>query len=101
MNSIINSGLVKARKDYPTDGASYFDFAYNHKTKEYDIEEFRSIEMTEEEIKSILDAKDRNWTIAKGELYYSQIGKFEGNIYHFQAISAIHDICVKYDLYEE
>jgi hypothetical protein len=101
MNSIIKSGIVKARKSYTTDGESYFDFAYNHKTKEYDLEEFKSIGMSEEEIQIVLDAKAKNWTIDKGEMYYSQIGRFEGNIYHFQAIKAIHDICVKYDLYEE
>ncbi len=38
--------------------------------------------------------------IKKGDIYVRQNNKFDGEVYTFKAIPAIHDICIKYDLYE-
>jgi len=99
MNVVLKSGYVRARKDHPGDGSDYFDFAI--KREGYNLAELKELGMSDDEIKSILDARERNFNIQKGEMYYCQVGVWDGDMYTFRTIKAIHEILVKYDLYGE
>ena len=99
MNEILKKGYVKARKDHPGDGSDYFEFA--KKKAEYDIKEFKDLGMSDEEIQTIMEAEDRKFKIHKGEMYYCQVGVWDGDLYTFRTIKDIHEILVKYDLYGE
>ena len=52
------------------------------------------------EMRSVAKAKANKWKIIKGEMYTKQSGVYEGEMYTFKAITAIHDICIAHDLYE-
>ena len=58
-------------------------------------------ECTFTEKKSIVLAKKDNWRIKKGDIYLEQINIWCGDFNVFKAIPAMHEICLKYDLYEE
>lgn len=53
------------------------------------------------EFRAIAKAKKSNFKILKGDKYMKQTNKQHGDIYTFKAIPAMHDICVKYDLYDQ
>ncbi len=55
---------------------------------------------TRPELRSLLKARKNKWLIVKGQKYISQNNKFDGRIYTFKAIPEIHEICIKYDLYQ-
>lgn len=57
-------------------------------------------DLTNEEWEAYKLAEENNFKIKKGEKYIRQNNKFDGEIYTFKAIPAIHEICFKYDLYE-
>lgn len=57
-------------------------------------------DLTPDEWKSYQLAKSNGFKIKKGESYIRQNNKFDGEIYTFKAIPAIHDICIKYDFYD-
>lgn len=99
MHDVLRQSRVIARKEHVSEGSDYFDFAL--KKGVYDIQEFKEIGMTDDEIKSILDAQKRNWKIEKGEKYFAQTGVYDGDLYDYKCILAIHDICVKYELYRD
>lgn len=100
MHRVLRSGLVKARKKHRSDAGCNFDFAIGDDGG-YNVAEFKALGMTDEEIESIKDARSRKFGIQPGEVYYSQTGVYDGELYSFCAPAAIHDICVKYDLYQE
>ena len=56
---------------------------------------------TWEEKKEIIRARRNNWRIQAGTKYLRQTMIWEGKMGTFRAIPAMHDICVKYDLYED
>jgi hypothetical protein len=53
------------------------------------------------EKKAIVLAKRNNWKIKKGEVYMYQVNIWCGDFNVFKGIPAMHNICLKYDLYEE
>lgn len=57
-------------------------------------------DLTEGEWKDYQLAESNGFKVKKGEKYVKQNNKFDGDIYTFKAIPAIHNICLKYDLYE-
>lgn len=52
------------------------------------------------ELRSIVKAQRNSFQIIKGQKYINQFNKCYGEVYSFKAIPAMHDLCVKYDLYE-
>ena len=53
------------------------------------------------EKREIVKAKRNKWNIVKGQKYIRQSNIQDGELYCFKAIPEIHEICLKYDLYEE
>ena len=56
---------------------------------------------TRPELRTLSKARKNEWRILKGEKYIRATIKDDADIYTFKAIVAVHDICLKYDLYEE
>jgi hypothetical protein len=52
------------------------------------------------EKRAIVLARRNGWFIQPGEAYVSQACTIDGFVYSFKAIKAIHDICIKYKLYD-
>lgn len=101
MHTVLKQKRVIARKDYHSDVDCNFDFAQSGSGPGYNLEEFKAIGMTDEEIQSVLAAKERKFEIKKGELYYYQVGIYDGDIYAFRSPIDMHELSVKYDLYYE
>ena len=57
-------------------------------------------DLTGDEWNCWLAAKENGFKIKKGQKYVRQNNKSYGDMYTFTAIPAIHNICLKYDLYE-
>lgn len=53
------------------------------------------------EKRKIVKAKRNQWKIKKGETYINQRNIFDGSIYTYKAITAIHDICIKHDIFAD
>ena len=53
------------------------------------------------ELSLIVKAKRKGYKISKGDKYIRQNNVFDGELYTFKAIPEMHDICVKYELYEQ
>lgn len=53
------------------------------------------------EKRAIVRAKRNGWKIKKGERYLRQCIVWEGRLETFRAIPAMHEICLKQDLYQE
>ena len=47
-----------------------------------------------------IKAKENNFKIKEGEKYIRQTNKYEGHVYTWKAIPAIHQICCDNDYYE-
>lgn len=62
-------------------------------------ETFRCCDYSEK--REIIRAKRNNWTIQPGDKYLRQAIVFEGRMDTFRAIPEMHEICLKYDLYQE
>lgn len=58
------------------------------------------VDFTFAEYRTIAKAKRNKWRVKKGETYLSQCNVQDGDIQTIKAIPAIHDLCVKYDLYQ-
>lgn len=55
---------------------------------------------TRPELRAISKARRNKCKILKGEEYIKQNNVCDGEFYMFKAIPAMHDICIKYDMYE-
>ena len=53
------------------------------------------------ELRKIVKARRNGWKIKKGEKYIRQnnVDETSGDFYTYKAIPAIHDICIKNDVY--
>lgn len=60
----------------------------------------RGYTFTFSEWRALINARENNWQIQKGDLYLNQRNIDCGDIFTFKAIPAIHDICIKYDYYD-
>lgn len=59
------------------------------------------IKTTISERRAIVKAKNNNWKVKKGERAIYFVGVYNGDFYYCHCIPEIHNICVKYDLYED
>lgn len=57
--------------------------------------------LTFAEKKAVVRAKRNMYKIKKGQIYIRQFNSDCGDKWTFKAIPEMHDICLKYDLYEE
>lgn len=104
MHTVLTDKNVVARKDYTSVYRDNFDYLITKDEQGknvVDLKEANSFGMTDEEIKTIQSAIDNNWRIKKGELHHYQFGVYDGETYSARAPFGIHEICCKYDLFEE
>ena len=52
------------------------------------------------ELRLIVSARRNGYKIVKGQRYIKQNNVCDGEFYTFKAIPEMHDICLKYDLYD-
>lgn len=101
MNYSLKNKNVIARKDYNGDGSDYFDFALNCKNKGYDLNEFKALGISDDDIDLILKNKENKYKIKKGDLHNYQCGVYDGELYSVRFPLGIWDIILKYDLNSE
>ncbi len=89
MIELLSESNPKARKD---DNCMACDWIINT--------DLQDIPLTFADLRLIVKAGRSGWKIRKGDMYLKQPVKFEGEIRTFRAIPEIHDICIKYDLYQ-
>lgn len=53
------------------------------------------------EWRAIINARENNYKIVKGQKYINQSVAYEGTVYTFKAIPEIHAICLKYNYYPQ
>lgn len=104
MNTVLTDKYVVGKKDYTSQYRDNFDYLI---TKDesgkivVDLKEAKSFGMTDEEIATIQLAIENKWKIAKGESHHYQFGVYDGETYSARAPKGIHEICCKYELFEE
>lgn len=59
------------------------------------------LRLTFGERRQIVTARRNGWRIKAGERYVRQAVKCCGDFGNFVAIPALHEICLKYDLYDQ
>lgn len=91
MTIVLSEKTPKARKDYNCDAA---DWLINSGI-------IYEGQLSFSELRAVAIAKRKKWKILKGETYLYQANIWEGDFCTFKAIPAIHDICIKHDLYRE
>lgn len=96
MTTFLSERTVKhARKEYYCSGCesiqSYTDFK--------DLA--RNVPMTFSEKRSLVEVKNRNYRIRKGDSHIRQTIVFDGELYCNKIIPEIHELAIKYKLYGE
>ena len=91
MSRLISQMTVVATKKYQCNSSLFLEPCL------YDIMD----ELTFSEKRAIVKARNNGWNIMPGEKYLSQFGEFEGEVFRVKCIPAIHDICVRLQLYQQ
>lgn len=89
MATIINSSTPKAKKDYICNAI------------EWVVNSDCWCDLTFTEKKEMVKAKRNKWKIKKGQVYYKQVGIWNGDFGVFRAIPSIDNICQRLELYQE
>lgn len=89
MITVIRDARPIAKKDYSCDACDYI-LKNGIDGNNYPISELRKI----------VKAKMNGYKILKGERYVMQVNKLDGDFYVFRAIPEMHELCLKYELYE-
>jgi hypothetical protein len=89
MSVVLSETHPIAQKDYPCDASHWL----------HECDGLYGLSMSEK--RAIVKAKRNGWKIKKGERYVKQANIWCGDFCQFRAIPAIHDICLKHDLYDE
>ena len=91
---IFESHIKKSQKDYVCDACNYIlegdsfkNFVKQHK-------------FTFGELRSLVKAKQNGYKILKGQPYYRQFNKIDGDTCTWRVIPEIDNILIKYNLYE-
>jgi len=96
---ILSERNVKhARKDYPCD-ACYILLQEYGKLQLFINE--NSWRLSTQELQILRDIERNGFKIKKGEPYLRIAGVFDGEFNEFKANKQIHDICLKYNVYED
>lgn len=68
---------------------------------EYDLNEHIFYhQFTYAELREIVKARRNNWCIVPGQHYVKVVRVYEGRLEVWRAIPAIHNICLRYDMYD-
>lgn len=89
MSTLLSESFHIARKDHRCDAC---DCLLNYR----DIEDFDGKDREAIEL-----AKSHGWKILKGERYVRHVGVWHGDFSCFKSIPAIHDICSRYEIFDE
>jgi hypothetical protein len=86
--TVLSEGYRTARKDHVCNACEWLnadsDYSY----------------MTFSEKREIVKARRNKWQIKKGQRYFYQSNKQDGELGTFRAIPEINDICREHDLYQ-
>lgn len=88
MVKVIKQTNPKARKDYCCMACEWIS------------DDLNNFGLTFSDYREIVKAKRNGYKIKKGEKYISQFNTDCGDTWTFRAIPAIHEICIKYKLYD-
>ncbi len=88
MCDLISEKILTARKDHDCMAYAWID-------NFCDLED-----LTPDEKQLYLKAKENKGLIKKGEKYVRQCLNDGGRLFTFKAIPELHNICLKYDMYE-
>ena len=91
MSTLLKHTEPIARKNYSCDASHFISNMGN----------LRGYTFTFSEWRAIINARDNNWQIEKGEKYIRQSIVDFGDFYDFKAITKMHEICLKYGYYED
>lgn len=89
MIQVIHQSIPTAKKDYDCEASLFIQ------------EGIQWGEFTFSEWRSIVKAKQAGWKIKKGEKYVRQFNTNGSETWTFRARPEIHEICLKYDYYQE
>ncbi len=93
---VISSSNPVARKNYGCDASTWFVegvLSYG---------ELSSYKFTFSELRAIVMARKNGWRVIKGEKHsQAAIVSCDNDLLSWRAITAIHDICQKYELYSD
>jgi len=106
MIQVLSEYTPIARKDYPCNacevllnaGCLYENYKDKTIKKDYIKNRFG---FTDSEVDAILKAEANGWKIKKGERYYKQNNKCDGELYTFRTIPEIVAICWKYGFFDK
>lgn len=88
MSIVLSDTQPIAKKDYHCDACAWLlngGFPEGMKISEW---------------RSIVKAKRNGWKVKVGQKYLRQTGIYDGDFYCTKSIPEIHEICLKYDVYE-
>lgn len=91
MVRLVKECVYKAKRDYHCDASDA-------------VRELLScghVGYTREEFEAISDAQSKGWRIKKGEKYIYQFIVDEHDSWSIRAIPAMHDLCVKFKLFDD
>ena len=92
MSRVISNSYPVARKNYGCDACNW--------VTEW-LDEFVAI-LTFTEKRVVARARMNGWRIMKGEMHNkATIVGCDGELYTWRAITAIHELCVEHDVYED
>jgi len=91
MATLLSQKEPVARKEYNCMASNFIRESGN----------LRGLTFTFSEWRAIITARENNWNIIPGEKYIRQAIAYDGSVYTFIAIPAIHEICLKYEFYPD
>ena len=92
----LESRIKKARKDHVCDACSWLLDRVNANAEDIVLD----LDCTDEEKAALERAEANGWKVKKGDKYWYWKGVFDGQISESHSIPEIHEICIKYDIYD-
>lgn len=96
MSTILKEKIIKkTRKIHVCNACTWL--------RESALSEIRSgnIKLEFSELRSVVKAKQTNWLIPVGSPCLYSVGIYNGDFFACYSIPEIHDICIKYEIYQE
>ena len=90
MIKTLSETMPVARKAYHCDACDWIGNYIND-----------GVTFTIADYRQIVKAKRNQWRIQPGQRYIKQFNTDGNDVWTFRAIPEIHDLCVKYDLYDD
>lgn len=88
MIEVLSDSTPKARKEYDCMACDWINESWGY------------YNFTFSELRKIVNARKNGYKIKKGEVYINQRNIFDARFYTFRAIPEMHEICLKYNIYE-